>query len=247
MLLPNTEGGEPGELGPQHGVVAGDHDEHHQVHDPEGEVAQGQDQGTVQPARPVVVRLGDAQREQEHRGHRREHHDGDRGLLGADHVGQPRVARPRPPQQHHDEDALHHRPRADVLRHERGHLREGEDEDQVEEQLERGDRRLLVLAAAVDAGLPDLGHPVIVAPVPRLPPASSQGLSGRPGWSLRRGAAPRGRPRRPACRGPRSRRCAPRRAACRPRGRGPHRSARATAAGCRPAPGSGSAPCRGRS
>jgi hypothetical protein len=105
------------------------------------------------------------QRGHEQPGHRREYRDADDALLGIDRARQPRVADPRPPQGAEHEQALGQaRPRR-LVGHERGALREREDEDEVEEELERRDVRLFAQRRLEAAGAEE---------VAALTPSSSQ-------------------------------------------------------------------------
>ena len=72
--------------------------------------------------------------------HRREHHDPHRAFFGIDDARQPRVARPRPPEQRERQQPRARPSHDPSVAIERGALREPEHEDQVEEQLERLDR-----------------------------------------------------------------------------------------------------------
>ena len=83
--------------------------------------------------------LGNCERGDHERAHRREHHDPDRALFGIDDARQPREARPRPPQQRERHAAAEQSEPGSFGCHERGALREPEHEHQVEEQLERLD------------------------------------------------------------------------------------------------------------
>ena len=71
--------------------------------------------------------------------HRDEHHETDAALLRVEHARQPGVADPRPPQDAEDEQAPREPRPGRVVRHQRGALRDREDEDEVEEELERRD------------------------------------------------------------------------------------------------------------
>ena len=86
-----------------------------------------------------VERFGDGEGDDEHCGHRREHPRAHRPFLRLERVRQPGIARPGPPERGKDEEPLAERPPLGVVRHEQGDLRDGEDEDEVEEELERGD------------------------------------------------------------------------------------------------------------
>jgi len=112
---------------------------------------------------PVAEGLGDAEGDDEQAGHRREHGQANRPLLGVDHAGQPRVADPGPPEhsqgEHPPPDARPGR----LRRHQRRALREPEDEHEVEEQLQRLDRLLLARLR------PDPAQPVPVTSWRRHP------------------------------------------------------------------------------
>ena len=82
------------------------------------------------------VRRG--QRHDEHRGHRPEHGDSDGALLRVQRVGEPGVRRPRPPQHAEKEEAAQQAIPGRVVGEEAGDLGDGEDEDEIEEELERG-------------------------------------------------------------------------------------------------------------
>ncbi len=105
MLLPATLGANRRQLPAQRRVLAGDEPEHHEVHRPDEQVGQGEDERTVEAAAAVLERLGDAQREHEHRGHPDQDRQLQRGLLDVADVGQPGVAGPGPPQQRQDQHA----------------------------------------------------------------------------------------------------------------------------------------------
>jgi hypothetical protein len=104
---------------------------------------------------PVVAeRARHGQRRDEHRAHGRQQHDAHGALVGPRGVAQPHVGLPRPPQRGEDGEPLDEaRPRR-VGRDEPRDLRDREDEDEVEEELERRDLLLdvdgLVLHAVGD-------------------------------------------------------------------------------------------------
>ena len=91
--------------------------------------------------RTVTERLGDAERGDEQAGAMAANIDDPHAaLFGIDHAREPGVAHPRPPQHaEHEHRPAHALPTSAVVGHERGALREREDEDEVEEQLERLD------------------------------------------------------------------------------------------------------------
>ena len=75
----------------------------------------------------------------EERGHGREHRQPDGALLRVDHAREPGVADPGPPQHPEGEQALGQPLPRRIGGHERRALGDGQHEDEVEEQLERGD------------------------------------------------------------------------------------------------------------
>ena len=102
------------------------HDHHREVGEPECEPRAGEC-------------LRDRQRQHEVRGHSAEQQQAPAGAIGRDGVREPRVAGVHPPD--HAEHQSHLREAAQVgVQHEHARqLRDGEDEDEVEEQLERRD------------------------------------------------------------------------------------------------------------
>ena len=105
----------------------------HDVHDQEGD-----------PENDAVTaeRVGDGQRSDEHRRHRNQHRSPYRTDTGIDGVGQPGVGRPRPPERAEDQQAVPEPAPGRIVRQNRRDLREPEDEDEVEEELERRDALL---------------------------------------------------------------------------------------------------------
>ena len=83
--------------------------------------------------------LGDGQRRDEHRRHRSEHRTPYCSLIWIGGVRQPGVGRPRPPERPEDQETVTEAAPGRILRQHRRHLREPEDEDEVEEELERSD------------------------------------------------------------------------------------------------------------
>ena len=114
----------------QRGVVAAGQHEQRNVRRAHHAIGQGELQ------RQLVEGLGDADPDDQERGHGGEDHDAHRALLGIDHAGQPRVARPRPPEHPEHQHTLAQPRPGRVIGHQRGALREREDEDEVEEELE---------------------------------------------------------------------------------------------------------------
>ena len=132
-------GGEPD-------VVGGEREEH-DVHAAYEEVGAAEEQGVGAEG------IGHRERDDHHRRHHREHRDPGRALLGVDRVGEPRVGRPRPPHDPQHEQPAPQAAPCRIGRHHRRDLGEREDEDQVEEQLERGDALLGVNFGRLGAGL----------------------------------------------------------------------------------------------
>ncbi len=92
------------------------------------------------------------QRGGEHRAHRGEHHQPDAALVDVHRARQPRVHAPRPPERSEGEHPTENPVPRRVVREQDRDLGKGEDEGQVEEELERGDLVLRVwlgLAARV--------------------------------------------------------------------------------------------------
>ncbi len=104
--------------------------------------------------RVVAEHVRDGERRHEHRDHGAEHHDPDLALLGIDGVRQPGVGGPRPPEDAEHDEALREPGPGRVAADQRGDLREREDEDEVEEELERSDTLLAGLLARLDAQRP---------------------------------------------------------------------------------------------
>ncbi len=86
----------------------------------------------------------DDERSDEHRDQRDQQGRADELLLGVDIVREPGVCRPGPPQRGEDEDAPADPGERRVVGEQRRDLREREDEDEIEEELPRGDAVLLV-------------------------------------------------------------------------------------------------------
>ena len=111
-------------------------------------IGAGEDEGVV------AEHVGHGQRRHEHRHHGAEHDEPDLALFGIDGVRQPGVRRPGPPEDaEHDEAFRESRP-GGVAADQRRDLREREDEDEVEEQLEGRDALLAVLVARLDGQRP---------------------------------------------------------------------------------------------
>ena len=107
------------------------------------------------PEQPVVgERARRRERHHEHRAHRREHHEPRQAELRVDRARQPGVPRPCPPDQREDQHPAAELREGRILREERRDLREREDEDDVEEQLERRDQRLVRIGADETARTP---------------------------------------------------------------------------------------------
>jgi hypothetical protein len=117
-------------------VAAGEH-EQRDLREADDRVGAGEQE------RLVAERAGHAQRHDEERGHGGEHHQPHGALLRVDHARQPGVADPRPPHHAEHQQALGEALPGRLVGHQRGALRQRQDEDEVEEQLERRDSRLL--------------------------------------------------------------------------------------------------------
>jgi hypothetical protein len=110
-------------------VAAGDGEEH-QVEHPHDEV------GDAEHDAIDVERVRGREGHDEHGGHRAEHRDAHHALLGIERVREPGVGRPRPPQRAEQEEPAEQPIPRRVMDEEPGDLGDGEDEDQVEEELE---------------------------------------------------------------------------------------------------------------
>ena len=101
----------------------------------------------------------------QHRGRRGEHDQSNAALFGVEGVRQPGIGGPRPPQRGKQEPAPQQPFPALVRGEEPGHLRDGEDEDEVEEQLERRDPLLALDRTNVHRGQssPGLTPPQILS------------------------------------------------------------------------------------
>lgn len=114
----------------------------HEVEKADGEVREPEQHAVG------VEGLRDGERDEQHGAHRPEHGQAHGALLGVERVGEPGVRRPRPPERGEDEQPAAEPLPGGVGRHEAGDLRDGEDEDEVEEELERSDA-LLALSVVV--------------------------------------------------------------------------------------------------
>jgi hypothetical protein len=95
--------------------------------------------GDGEQQRVVVEGFRDRERRCQERPHRGEHEEALDPLLRGDVVRQPGIAAPGPPEQGEHEHALAEALPGRVVRHEQGDLGQREDEDEVEEELERRD------------------------------------------------------------------------------------------------------------
>lgn len=68
-----------------------------------------------------------------------EHARTHKSFFGLERVREPGIARPRPPERGQDEQPAAEAVPGGVVRHEEGDLRDGVDEDEIDEELERGD------------------------------------------------------------------------------------------------------------
>ena len=139
--------------------------EMHDVHDQKGNAEHD----------PVPAeRVGDGQCGDEHRGHRNQDRAPHRFLFGIDSVGQPGVGRPGPPERRQDQKAVPEPAPGRIIREDRRHLGEREDEDEVEEELERGDsllalNRLLAHSRTLTAQAIEEGFGVLAGVLERSP------------------------------------------------------------------------------
>jgi hypothetical protein len=104
--------------------------EPHEVHDQERDP----EDDTV-----TAEGVGDGQRGDEHRRHGNQHRSPDHTPAGINGVGQPGVGSPRPPERGEDQETVSEPTPGRVIRQDGRDLREPEDEDEVEEELERSD------------------------------------------------------------------------------------------------------------
>ena len=116
--------------------------EKHDVHDQKS----NPEHNTVPPER-----IGHGQRGHEHRSHRNQHRPPDRADIRVDRVRQPGEGRPGPPERSEDQEPVPEPTPCRIIRQQRCHLSEPEDEDEVEEQLERRNP-LLVLSLVLAHG-----------------------------------------------------------------------------------------------
>src|SRR6185437_3038826 len=102
------------------------------------------DDGEENPEDDTVTaeRVRDRQRGDEHRPHRNQHRCPHGTQSGIDGVGQPCVGSPSPPERGEDQQTVAEATPGRIVREDGGDLREPENEDEVEEELERGDRVL---------------------------------------------------------------------------------------------------------
>ena len=224
-MLTSRDGKNRTQLAAEPRIVLGREPEDPQMEQPQREVRDGEDDRSEQPAGQVDERLGHAERQHEHRAHRAEHGHAADALVRAQDVAHPREPHPAPPEQAEHQHPAHDPLPREVVGHQGGHLGEREDEDQIEEQLDRRDAR--VLRHRLDprvlrrrhrrTGYSGAAHPFIVVTPCRASPSGS-----RPG-------APRSDRRRSASRA--SRASTRRPAGCRRAARTSSRSAR------RPGPG----------
>ena len=96
---------------------------------------------------------GHAERDDQHRRHRPEHDQPHRALLGVDDAGQPGVADPGPPEHPEHQQSLGQPRPGRVVGHQRRALGDREDEDEVEEELQRRHPLALAPGGARGAGV----------------------------------------------------------------------------------------------
>jgi hypothetical protein len=125
-------GGEAVDRTPQRRLVAAGDGEQRDLGGPNGAIGAGEQHGLVAEC------LRHAQRHHQQCGHRTEDREANDALLWVDHAREPGVADPRPPEQGEHEQSLPELGPGRICGHQRRALRDRQDEDQVEEQLERG-------------------------------------------------------------------------------------------------------------
>ena len=90
----------------------------------------------------VAERARDGEGGAEHRAHRAENRQPDATFVDVRRARQPGVGSPRPPERGEDEQPAQHSTPRRVVHEQARDLRDREHEDQVEEELERGDLML---------------------------------------------------------------------------------------------------------
>jgi hypothetical protein len=114
-------------------IAARGESEQRAVHDVDDE------EGNAEQDAVIAERRRDGKRRDEHGGHRHQQRRKHNALIGIDRIRQPGIGRPRPPERCEDQQPLPEpTPRRIVQQHPRD-LRERQDEDEVEEELERSD------------------------------------------------------------------------------------------------------------
>jgi hypothetical protein len=103
-----------------------------------------------EPDAALFEGLGDAEADDEPAGHGAQDEDAAGGPLGRDDVGEPRVSGEHPPDESEHEHGLDEAQER-VVGDEPGELGDDEDEDEVEEQLERRDAEVFVVLGRFDA------------------------------------------------------------------------------------------------
>ena len=154
---------------PQGAVVAGRDDVHAEVGEAHGGVAGGEHERAEETTRLVLERLGDREGDDEERAHRDHHRQAQQPLVGLGLVAEPGVRRPAEPQQRHQHEPPTEPARGRVVGHQLGHLGDREDEDQVEEQLQRGDPVRLVGRPHHEGGGAQHGRQRVTGSVPSSP------------------------------------------------------------------------------
>ena len=130
----------------QLGVVAGRDQVHAEMGEADHGVGGGQHQGRVAL---VVEGVGDADGDEEHAGHRQHHRHSQQSLVRLRLVAEPGVGAPSEPHDGERGQTLEHGLGADVVLHQRGHVGDGVDEDEVEQQLERRHPMVVIRRAQV--------------------------------------------------------------------------------------------------
>ncbi|MBA7692689.1 hypothetical protein ES703_101256 [subsurface metagenome] len=100
--------------------------------------------GAGKPEPALLEGLGNAHRQHEAAEHQQEQQDADRRLVRIEPVGDPGGVDPDPPHREKQQRDLHGAQRREVMQQRVRELRDGKDEDEVEEQLGIGDARVPV-------------------------------------------------------------------------------------------------------
>jgi hypothetical protein len=108
--------------------------------------------GDAEGHRLSAERSRHGERHHEHRPDRGEDREPNGAFLGVEGVRQPRVRAPGPPQRAEEQQAPHEATPRRIAEEEARHLRDGEDEDEIEEEFQRRDA-LFALGPPIVHGL----------------------------------------------------------------------------------------------